>query len=34
MIAYAGCQRMLAGQKDGEEITVHPRWPMNQLLPV
>ena len=34
MIAYAGCQRMLAGQRDGEEIVVHPRWPMNELLPV
>lgn len=31
MIAYAGCQRMVAGQKDGDEITVHPRWPMDQL---
>ncbi|GAA6135602.1 tRNA (adenosine(37)-N6)-threonylcarbamoyltransferase complex transferase subunit TsaD [Oceaniserpentilla sp. 4NH20-0058] len=31
MIAYAGCQRMKAGQKDGEEIVVHPRWPMDQL---
>jgi len=31
MIAYAGCQRLLAGQKDGEEIIIHPRWPMDQL---
>lgn len=31
MIAYAGCQRMKAGQCDGEEIVVHPRWPMSQL---
>lgn len=31
MIAYAGCQRMKAGQKDGEEIVIHPRWPMDQL---
>jgi len=34
MIAYAGCQRMKAGQKDGEEIVVHPRWPMDQLSAV
>jgi len=34
MIAYAGCQRMKAGQKDGEEISVHPRWPMDQLSAV
>lgn len=34
MIAYAGCQRMKAGQRDGEEIIVHPRWPMNQLSAV
>ena len=31
MIAYAGCQRMKAGQKDGEEIVIHPRWPMDAL---
>ncbi|WP_396589418.1 tRNA (adenosine(37)-N6)-threonylcarbamoyltransferase complex transferase subunit TsaD [Bermanella sp. R86510] len=31
MIAYAGCQRMLAGQSDSEEISVHPRWPMDTL---
>jgi len=34
MIAYAGCQRLLAGQKDGEEIIIHPRWPMDQLQAV
>jgi len=34
MIAYAGCQRMKAGQRDGEEISVHPRWPMDQLSAV
>ena len=34
MIAYAGCQRMKAGQKDGEEIVIHPRWPMDQLSAV
>lgn len=31
MIAYAGCQRMLAGQKDGPEVRVFPRWPMDSL---
>jgi len=31
MIAYAGCQRMKAGQKDGDEIVIHPRWPMSDL---
>ena len=31
MIAYAGCQRLLAGQKDGPQVAVHARWPMEQL---
>ena len=26
MIAYAGCQRLLAGESQGLEITVQPRW--------
>lgn len=34
MIAYAGCQRLKAGQKDGAEIIIQPRWPMESLLPV
>ena len=34
MIAYAGCQRMQAGQRDGERIVAVPRWPMNTLPPV
>ncbi|EAT12790.1 tRNA (adenosine(37)-N6)-threonylcarbamoyltransferase complex transferase subunit TsaD [Bermanella marisrubri] len=34
MIAYAGCQRLMAGQRDGEEIVVHPRWPMDELSAV
>jgi len=33
-IAYAGCQRLIAGQKDGDEIIIHPRWPMDQLQAV
>lgn len=31
MIAYAGAQRMKAGQRDGERIVAVPRWPMNEL---
>ncbi|WP_252273444.1 tRNA (adenosine(37)-N6)-threonylcarbamoyltransferase complex transferase subunit TsaD [Pseudomonas subflava] len=31
MIAYAGCQRLLAGQHEGPEIMVQARWPMEQL---
>jgi N6-L-threonylcarbamoyladenine synthase len=31
MIAYAGCQRLQAGQQDGPAIGVQARWPMEQL---
>jgi N6-L-threonylcarbamoyladenine synthase len=31
MIAYAGCQRLLAGQQDDLAINTYPRWPMEQL---
>ena len=31
MIAYAGCQRLLAGQHDGPQISVQARWPMETL---
>lgn len=31
MIAYAGCQRLLAGQKSGLAIKATPRWPMDTL---
>ncbi|MEN0107420.1 MAG: tRNA (adenosine(37)-N6)-threonylcarbamoyltransferase complex transferase subunit TsaD [Pseudomonas sp.] len=31
MIAYAGCQRLLAGQSEGPQISVQARWPMEQL---
>ncbi|AHL74069.1 UGMP family protein [Stutzerimonas stutzeri] len=34
MIAYAGCQRLLAGQQDGPEISVQARWPMETLVAV
>lgn len=31
MIAYAGAQRLVAGQRDGDRIVAVPRWPMNTL---
>jgi len=31
MIAYAGCQRLMAGQHQGLEIFARPRWPMSEL---
>ncbi len=31
MIAYAGCQRLLAGQQDDLSIVTRPRWPMENL---
>lgn len=31
MIAYAGCQRLLAGQHQDLEIQTRPRWPVNEL---
>ncbi|MFY9179764.1 MAG: tRNA (adenosine(37)-N6)-threonylcarbamoyltransferase complex transferase subunit TsaD [Venatoribacter sp.] len=31
MIAYAGAQRLLAGQSENMEIKVVPRWPMTEL---
>jgi N6-L-threonylcarbamoyladenine synthase len=34
MIAYAGCQRLLAGQHELLGIQVHARWPMEQLPPI
>ena len=34
MIAYAGCQRLLAGQNEGLTVTAVPRWPMDQLPPL
>lgn len=32
MIAYAGCQRLAAGQTQNLEIFARPRWPMEELL--
>ncbi|MGZ5049507.1 MAG: tRNA (adenosine(37)-N6)-threonylcarbamoyltransferase complex transferase subunit TsaD [Methylobacter sp.] len=31
MIAYAGCQRLMAGQQQGLEIFARPRWPISEL---
>ncbi|MEA9978924.1 MULTISPECIES: tRNA (adenosine(37)-N6)-threonylcarbamoyltransferase complex transferase subunit TsaD [unclassified Pseudomonas] len=31
MIAFAGCQRLQAGQKEALSISVQARWPMEQL---
>ena len=31
MIAYAGCQRLLAGQQDDLEIRAQPRWSLESL---
>jgi len=31
MIAYAGCQRLLAGQHEDLAIKVQARWPMESL---
>ncbi|PJE78698.1 tRNA N6-adenosine threonylcarbamoyltransferase [invertebrate metagenome] len=31
MIAYAGCQRLVAGACDGLEVAPTPRWPMDTL---
>ncbi len=34
MIAYAGCQRLLAGQQQSLEVFARPRWPINELLSI
>jgi len=34
MIAYAGAQRLAAGQCDEADVAVRPRWPMEELPPV
>ncbi len=34
MIAYAGCQRLLAGEWDAPGIRPMPRWPLETLTPV
>lgn len=32
MIAYAGCQRLLAGQQENLAIIAKPRWPIDDLM--
>jgi N6-L-threonylcarbamoyladenine synthase len=34
MIAYAGAQRLQAGQRDDADTRVRPRWPMEELPPL
>ena len=34
MIAYAGCQRLLANQHATMAVKVTPRWPLDQLTPL
>jgi N6-L-threonylcarbamoyladenine synthase len=34
MIAYAGCQRLMAGEREDLGVTVLPRWPMTSLNPL
>jgi N6-L-threonylcarbamoyladenine synthase len=34
MIAYAGAQRLMAGQVDDDNAGVRPRWPMEELPPL
>jgi N6-L-threonylcarbamoyladenine synthase len=31
MIAYAGCQRLIAGQRSGLAMDISPRWPLQDL---
>lgn len=33
MIAFAGWQRLKAGQSEGLSVSTTPRWPMSELLP-
>ncbi|MCB1614945.1 MAG: tRNA (adenosine(37)-N6)-threonylcarbamoyltransferase complex transferase subunit TsaD [Pseudomonadales bacterium] len=34
MIAYAGCQRLMAGQRDDDSVQVKARWPLDTLPPL
>lgn len=34
MIAYAGCQRLLAGQAESLAVNVRARWPLDSLAPL
>jgi N6-L-threonylcarbamoyladenine synthase len=31
MIAYVGCQRLMAGERDGLSVEVRPRWPLGPV---
>ncbi len=31
MIAYVGCQRLLAGEREELSVEVYPRWPLNKV---
>ncbi|MDF1644563.1 MAG: tRNA (adenosine(37)-N6)-threonylcarbamoyltransferase complex transferase subunit TsaD [Pseudomonadales bacterium] len=33
MIAFAGCQRLLAGETSGLQFSAQPRWPIDELKP-
>jgi N6-L-threonylcarbamoyladenine synthase len=34
MIAFAGCQRLLAGERSSLAVQVRPRWPLTELTPL
>jgi len=34
MIAFAGCQRLLAGEKEEKSFSAKPRWPLEDLAAV
>ena len=34
MIAFAGCKRLLAGERSDASLSVRPRWPINELAPL
>jgi N6-L-threonylcarbamoyladenine synthase len=34
MIAYAGCQRLMAGQQQDLNIETRARWPLSELSPL
>lgn len=34
MIAFAGCLRLLSGQREGAEIKAKARWPLEELEPI
>jgi N6-L-threonylcarbamoyladenine synthase len=34
MIAFAGCQRLMAGQSTGLALKAFARWPLDQLPPL